>query len=457
MDGLGKGNNIIGKRYKELLPELEAQGIFEILDQVLATGIPYHAKNEKMELVVDGKVKQFYFNFSLNPLINSAGEVYGIVNTGADITDLNEAQQKIEESEERFRIMADAAPNLIWALNPDASVKYVNQTFLDFFGISIEKVISDTWAPYIHPADSEITGQSITNATRNRKIYSLEQRLLRHDGTYRWFLSQGAPSYYPNGELYGYVGSANDITELKEVEAALELKNAQLSRTNNDLDNFVYTASHDLRSPITNIEGLVSLLREELTESNFFTTRTEEVLQRIVASVNRFKQTIEDLTEVSRLQQNLSLIPAAEIINIPDVYQEVVADLDYFPAFSSSSIQTDFQVQQLPFSRKNFRSILYNLLSNAIKFQSSDRECFIHLATQLEDSQVVLSVKDNGLGINKHHQEQLYTMFKRFHDHVDGTGIGLFMVKRIIENAGGIIKVESQEGAGTEFKVYFKA
>jgi len=120
-------------------------------------------------------------------------------------------------------------------------------------------------------------------------------------------------------------------------------------------------------------------------------------------------------------------------------------------------MQTDFQVYQLKFSKKNFRSLLYNLLSNAIKYQSPERDCIIKTRTRLEAHYVVLSVKDNGLGISERHQEQLFTMFKRFHDHVPGTGIGLYMVKRMMENAGGKVTVQSQEGRGTEVKLYFNA
>ena len=134
-----------------------------------------------------------------------------------------------------------------------------------------------------------------------------------------------------------------------------------------------------------------------------------------------------------------------------------MADLNFPANPKECFIQTDFQVYQVKFSKKNFRSILYNLISNAIKFQSPDLPCIINIKTRLEEPYVLLSVKDNGLGMNERQQEQLFTMFKRFHDHVEGTGVGLFMVNRIVENAGGKIEVESQEGSGTEFKVYFKA
>jgi signal transduction histidine kinase len=209
--------------------------------------------------------------------------------------------------------------------------------------------------------------------------------------------------------------------------------------------------------PITNIEALMTLLKEELAESDALNAGTEEILQRVRSSVNRLKHTIEDLTGISKLHQGFSETSSGEIINVQEVYDDIMADLDYPTNQKICFMQTDFQVHQLQFSRKNFRSILYNLVSNAIKYQAPERDCIVQIHTWLAEPYVVLRVKDNGLGMNERQQEQLFTMFKRFHDHVQGTGIGLFMVKRIIENAGGKIEVKSQEGTGTEFKVYFKA
>ena len=183
----------------------------------------------------------------------------------------------------------------------------------------------------------------------------------------------------------------------------------------------------------------------------------KQFVQRIESSVDRFKHTIEDLTNISRLQKDLGEHATEEIITVKEVYDDIVADLDFSTELSACAISVDFQVHQLRFSKKNFRSILYNMVSNAIKYQSPERPCIIHIHTVSEEPYVVLKVKDNGLGISKRNLEQLYTMFRRFHKHVEGSGVGLYMVKRIIENAGGKIEVESQEGSGTEFKVYFKS
>jgi hypothetical protein len=294
-------------------------------------------------------------------------------------------------------------------------------------------------------------------------VYATEDWRKRKDGSLFWASVTLTPIFSPDGRHIGYTKITGNLTRQKELQdklaerqqEALEHKNDQLQKTNRDLENFIYTASHDLRSPITNIEALMTVLRKRIAGSDCLDAAIEEVLDRVTASVARLNRTIIDLTEISRLQQDLEESVTDEIVNVKEVYEDIMADISHAGEARRCFVQTDFQVHQLKFSKKNFRSILYNLLSNAIKYQSPGRECVIWLRTRLEEPYVVLAVKDNGLGISDRHREQLYTMFKRFHDHVEGSGIGLFMVKRIIDNAGGKITVESEEGSGSEFKVYF--
>ncbi|QCR24641.1 ATP-binding protein [Pontibacter sp. SGAir0037] len=286
----------------------------------------------------------------------------------------------------------------------------------------------------------------------------------RKDGAYFWADVTLTPIYGSDGQHIGFTKVTGDITKQKEIQDelaqrhnALKDKNSELQRINLDLDNFVYTASHDLRSPITNIEGLIQFMKEDLLETGCLSAETEHLLELVINSVNRFKRTIEDLTEVSKLQKDATERLSEEVIDIQEVFQNIKEDLVYPSGRREFFVKTDFQVHQLKFSRKNFRSVLSNLLSNAVKYRSTERDCLIDVETYLEKGFVVLKVKDNGLGMEKDHLGKLFTMFQRFHDHVEGTGIGLFMVKRIVENAGGRIEAKSEAGVGSEFKVYFPA
>jgi len=302
------------------------------------------------------------------------------------------------------------------------------------------------------------------NTALKEGVYETENWRRRKDGSYFWAAIILTP-IFSDGKHIGFTKVTGDITKQKELQdklakrqqSAIENKNKELQKVNLELDSFIYTASHDLMSPITNIEGLMVFLRDELTASDALNEDIEEILQRVIDSMDRFKRTIQDLTDISRMQKGFRESPSDEIINIQDVYDEIVADIAIPAGLKTCTIHTDLQVHQLKFTRKSFRSILFNLISNAIKFQSPKRECIITVSTRLEEPYVLLSIKDNGLGMNEIQQEQLFTMFKRFHDHVEGTGVGLYMVKRIVENSGGKIEVESEEDKGTEFKLYFKA
>ncbi|GAC1378172.1 MAG: hypothetical protein NVSMB30_25920 [Hymenobacter sp.] len=234
-----------------------------------------------------------------------------------DITQQQRTLAELRESEARFRIMADAAPNHVWAVHPDSTIRYVNRAFLDFVGVSLEEYVAVGWSAFMHPDEFAGAQQALEAAIQARVMYVLEHRMRRHDGEYRWLLAQGAPSFYPNGELYGYVGAAIDITELKHT-------NEQLRRSNVDLDNFIYTASHDLTAPISNIEGLLQTLRDELPAPSQ-TGDVVHILHLMQDSVDRFTRTIEHLTDVSKLQKEYN--QPAEPVPLAGVIEDVRLDL----------------------------------------------------------------------------------------------------------------------------------
>lgn len=232
----------------------------------------------------------------------------------------------------------------------------------------------------------------------------------------------------------------------------LEKVNANLKRVNTDLDTFVYTASHDLKSPILNIEGLVHLLEISLGERK---KDVEVELEHIKASVQRFKNTVEDLTEVARIQKSFE--QEASLLQIDKLVEDVKNLISFEISSSGAKIELDsLEAPQVVFSKRNLKSIIYNLLSNAIKYRSPDREPHIKIRTWQEGSNFFLQVWDNGLGIPFKKQEKVFELFKRLHAHVKGTGIGLYIVKRIVQNNGGSIDLQSTEGEGSVFTVRLK-
>jgi len=252
------------------------------------------------------------------------------------------------------------------------------------------------------------------------------------------------------------VDRTNDVIKTKQQlqvsNQELSTKNDMLVKTNNDLDNFIYTASHDLKAPISNIEGLIGTLKDAI--NNNASTDITAILTMFNESVKRFKSTIIDLTDISKAQREAG--KDVEEISFTKVIEDVKLSIFDMISTTNTRITIDTSAcDSFRFSRKNFNSIIYNLISNAVKYRSPERAPEIIITTEKTDSYVLLKVQDNGLGIAQKNLPQVFTMFKRFHDHVEGTGVGLYIVKRIMDNAGGKIEVESEVGKGTTFKVYF--
>lgn len=454
---LSGGRTQLGLTVAQTLPEVAAQGFVALLDQVYRTRLPFRSTDAPSHLYnpATGQLEPRYVDIMCQPLSEEHNQPAGILVFAVDVTEKVVARQRLEsyaaelqESEARFRTMADAAPNQVWAVHPDGTIRYVNRAFLDFVGLRTEQeYIATGWTGYLHPDELELTHQTLAQAIAQRAPYVLEHRMRRHDGQYRWLLSQGAPSYLAGGELYGYVGSALDITELKHV-------NEQLQRTNVDLDNFIYTASHDLKAPIANIEGLLLALEHELPAAGR-AGQVPTILHLMQEAVARFGRTISHLTDISRLQQEFN--QPASLVELARIIDEVKLDLAPLIAQTQGQVTVHLPTDiQLNLSEKNLRSVVYNLLSNALKYHHPARPPQVTVSFEQQVAYGVLTVQDNGLGIElSQGTERVFAMFQRLHTHVDGSGVGLYMVKKMVVNAGGRIEVESTLHEGSTFRVYF--
>lgn len=250
-----------------------------------------------------------------------------------------------------------------------------------------------------------------------------------------------------NNELERRVERRTKEVVAREIE--VNLKNQELKKVNIDLDNFIYTASHDLKSPISNLEGLVGILKEEL--ENVDNPSVHQFLDMMTVSTTKLRNTILNLAEITKVQKNLEENP--ELISFKDVIEDIKEELS-ITAKSTFVIEQKLDVEQIVYPIHGLRSVLYNLLSNAIKYRSAERPAYIIVGTRREGDSVVVTVEDNGLGIEERHLPRLFSMFKRFHSHVDGTGIGLYIIKRIVENRGGRIEYISKGNQGSIFKVF---
>ena len=180
----------------------------------------------------------------------------------------------------------------------------------------------------------------------------------------------------------------------------------------------------------------------------------DKVLQMISRSISRLQTTISDLSEVSRVQKEQ--VEDQQKINVSEMVADVLSDIELLVQTSGATIINESNSSFIHFSPKNFRSIVYNLISNALKYQSPDRKPEIRLSHGERNDEFFFTVSDNGLGFDQSQEEKVFSMFKRLHSHVEGSGIGLYIVKRIVENANGRIEVESELNKGSTFTIFLK-
>ncbi|EJF10264.1 MULTISPECIES: ATP-binding protein [Pontibacter] len=239
------------------------------------------------------------------------------------------------------------------------------------------------------------------------------------------------------------------------VNLELQRKNSMLRDANFDLDSFVFTASHDLKSPVANIEGLLSILSDAVSKEEMDREEIKQITAMMKTSLKRFSATIRDLTTIVELDK-AGADEKAAALDLYDIMESVKQDLQSLIVESGAEIEVIATDSRLTgFSLRNFKSILTNLVSNAIKYRSPDRTPEVIVKLEKSDGKSYLSVQDNGLGIPAKKQHNVFTMFKRLHNHVEGSGIGLYIVKRMVDRVQGEIKVESELDKGTTFTIVF--
>ncbi len=392
--------------------------------------------------------------------IKENGEAIGTVIEVRDLTEEKKAQQELLESTQRLRFVTESMPQKVWTANAQGEIDYFNKRWYDYTGLSFNDLTGWGWAEAIHPDDRARNLELWKHAISTGEDFQLEHRLRRADGEYRWHLSRGIAQTDNEGNITMWIGTNTDTHDIKTALDNLERtrqelanKNGELERINTDLDNFVYTASHDLKAPVLNLEGLSLRLEKQL--GGKMTEMESIIFHMIKSSVDKLKNTIVDLTKITQVQKEMEDEP--ELLQFDDVLEDVKSDIHMLILEAGADIQADFKVPALQYTRRNLRSVLYNLISNSIKYRAADRTPTIKVSTFTEGDYIVLCVSDNGLGIEEHQVSKIFNMFYRLHTHVDGSGIGLYIIKKIVENKGGRIVVESEPDKGTNFKVYFKA
>jgi two-component system CheB/CheR fusion protein len=267
----------------------------------------------------------------------------------------------------------------------------------------------------------------------------------------KWFYLLITPVIEYNGNETGGANiSFHDITQLTLSKLQVDKDNLKLSRINKDHENFIYSVSHDLKSPLNSMEALVSLINRSDNMEGI-----KELSTYLMKSVAGLRNTINELSNITDIEKELD---GKDSVKLPELIGEIKWSLRDLLNDAFAIVNIELAVDEINFCKKNLRSILYNFLCNAIKYKSNNRQLKIDITTREEDSFVVLSITDNGMGISDSQIETIFSKFKRIdagENNIEGSGIGLFLVKRIVSNAGVDMKVRSEVNRGTTFEVYF--
>lgn len=364
-----------------------------------------------------------------------------------------------------FKFVIDLMPQMVWATNPDGYHDFFNERWYEFTGLSYEETKDKGWSLLLHPDDFDRTWEVWQHSLDTGATYEIEYRMRKFDGTYRWFLARAQPLRDENDKILKWFGTCTDIhdqrqlleelqttkAELNSANTELKDSNDELKRINLELDNFVYSAAHDLRAPLNNLEGLIGLL--DASEENL--VGQGEILEMMDLAVKRYKQVIDDMTLIAKTAKQESTAPQ---VNLALLLNEIESDLSNLINLTHTSIISELNVNYLRYSKKDIRSILFNLISNGIKYQHPDRTPVITIRTKSIAEGTLLEVEDNGKGIKSEFIPNLFNKYFRIESSsVGGSGLGLFIVKRMVENRGGNIEVTSQEGKGSKFTITLKA
>ncbi|WP_017730276.1 PAS domain S-box protein [Nafulsella turpanensis] len=384
------------------------------------------------------------------PLINAEEQVFKWIGSATDIHEAKISEERQRMAAQEFRQLANSLPQIIWTATAEGKPDYLNHKWYEYTGLPQNQEDDFDWHHRIHPDDLEQAVQGWKHSVETQEEYRTEYRIRNKEGEYRWFLAKGIPLYNAEGEIMKWFGSCTDIHDQKLQNKRLWQQNLQLNQINQYLDNFVHTAAHDLRAPIANMKGLLSLLDLSIPE------KAERIVENLNISAERMDTTLQGMIQLIEAQNQ-----QGDIMRDIDIEEEFLSTLkDFKPELSAvdHAIHTSFEgCRHITFVRPYLHSIFRNLLSNSIKYRKAEEPLHIRMECTKEEGFVVVTYQDNGIGIDlERYGKNLFRPFRRFTSQASGKGIGMHIVKNMLVKTGGKIKVESKPGQGTTFLLYLK-
>jgi len=357
-------------------------------------------------------------------------------------------EQALQSSEVRYRVLVEMSPDAITLSDLSGTIVYCNQQTAVIHGYeNVDQIVGTNVLTYFAPEEHAGVLQKIQNALTLKQIGDTPFALLKKDGSrfpgeIRAGLVPG-----PDGNPNGMIGITRDVTERKKAEVERELLIQEMESKNAELEQFTYTVSHDLKAPIITIKGFLGFLEKDIAAGKH--ERVHQDVMRIDEAVSKMNRLLNELLELSRIGRMMN-----EPENIPfeDLLKDALDIVHGQLELHHVTVQTQPNLPAVHGDRQRLIEVLQNLLDNAAKYMGDQRDPHIEIGQQGEENdKPIFFVKDNGIGIAPEYHERIFGLFNKLDPKAEGTGIGLTLVKRIIEVHGGRIWVESQLGKGSTF------
>ena len=405
-------------------------------------------KPEPYEVSYRRKNGEVFWGETVGTLVDDAeGKRLGYLGMIMDITERKQAEEALQESEERLRLVIDAMPAFISYADAEQRYRFVNRHYEKRFGLlrseivgrHIEEILGKpTYQAILPHIEVALSGQSLSYET-TMEFEGLGRRTL--EVAY-------IPDVGPEGGVRGYYVLALDITERKQAEAEREHLIVELEAKNVELERFTYTVSHDLKSPLVTIKGFLGLLEKDVAVGN--AERVKKDMEQISTAADKMGRLLDDLLELSRIGH---LVNPPEAVSLTELACEAVEQVAGGIAECRAEVEIDPEMPVVYGDRVRLLEVLQNLIDNAVKYMGDQPAPHIAISGKEEGQEVVCSVRDNGIGIDPRYHEKVFGLFERLdNNRTEGTGIGLALAKGIVAVHGGRIWVESDgPGHGSTF------
>lgn len=453
---------VLGKPVAEALPEIVAQGFVELLDRVYNTREPFVGREipVMLERVPGSAPEQRYVDFVYQALEEASGGASGVVAHGNDVTDAVNARHEIERllqestfSEERYRFLANAIPVQVWTALPDGQLDYASDRTAAYFGVTVEELLGNGWASYLHPDDLDATVRRWVHSLETGEPYETDFRIRESaTGEYRWHMARATAQRDDDGQIIRWFGTNTDIEDRRHAEAELRRLTREATEANHAKSDFLAAMSHELRTPLNAIGGYAQLI--ELGVRGPVTEAQVVDLRKIQRSKNHLDALVSDVLSfatlgIGRVEYRVQPLPVQRTID--DVLEMVS------PQASEKRIAlvapNASPTLCLLADEDKLRQILLNLLANALKFTGADGTITVEVASA--ESVVSIAVRDTGIGVPEDKLERIFEPFvqadRALNSKEHGVGLGLAISRQLARAMNGELVVKSVHGAGSTF------